>query len=220
MTEQFGPALKMTAKPAQSHAHGDSSHERERRPLLSARSSSDGSDAATLPPDSEPEPAQKWTRRSILIVVMCFVVVTFFPCTDAVLDVGLLEILEGILCRKRHGSMPDPTTDPRCKDSGVQGEMANLLAISFTLGVLPGLTAVTWGVVAEKYGRKPVMLLSVSAIFLNNVMNLGICKSLYLFCLAIYSHLPATISVSRLTPRDRLVFRLHLSLLDVADGLY
>ncbi|KAK3191038.1 hypothetical protein K4F52_002988 [Lecanicillium sp. MT-2017a] len=164
----------MTAKPAKSHAHGDSSREGERRPLLSARSSSGGSDAATLPPDSGPEPAQKWTRRSILIVVMCFVVVTFFPCTDAVLDVGLLEILEGILCRKRHGSMPDPTTDPRCKDSAVQGEMANLLAISFTLGVLPGLTAVTWGVVAEKYGRKPVMLLSVSAIFLNNVMNLGI----------------------------------------------
>lgn len=162
-------ALTMAAKPANGHGrdHG------ERRPLLRTHSSDDASEQSSV----QSEQVQEWTRRGMIVVAMCFIVVGLFPGVDELLDVGGLEILEGILCRRTHGDVLDPPTDPRCKDAAVQGEFARLTALSFTLGFIPGLTAVTWGVVAEKYGRKPVLVLSVASLFVMNAVDITICTS-------------------------------------------
>jgi MFS family permease len=161
----------MTAKPANGH---DRNHG-ERRPLLRTHSSDDASDQSSV----QSAQVQEWTRNGMIVVAMCFMVVGLFPGVDALLDVGGLEILEGILCRRTHGDVPNPPTDPRCKDAAVQGEFARLTALSFTLSFIPGLTAVTWGVVAEKYGRKPVLVLSLTSLFAMNAIDIVICTSLY-----------------------------------------
>lgn len=165
----------------------------ERQPLLRSRQASDASattitvatGSATYPTGDASRPI---TKRALFTTILAFLVWFVFALADGLTDVGANEILEGILCHKHHGHVPDPIKDPRCKDAAVQSEFAKLVAGLYVFGLFPGiLAAIPWGLAAEKYGRKPVLFLAVLGMASLNANMLLICKELlfgYVFTLS------------------------------------
>lgn len=110
---------------------------------------------------------------------MCFV--------DAVAvnlsDVAMATFGEDNLCRMRypdagHGNVSALVpNDPRCKGSEVQSELSMLQAVELSIGILPSiLTSVLYGVVADRYGRRPILALSILGLFILYVFDYTICK--------------------------------------------
>ncbi|KPA38350.1 mfs transporter [Fusarium langsethiae] len=87
----------------------------------------------------------------------------------------LSQILESILCRQYHDTS-DPSLDPRCKDETVQGELSMLLSMRATFELLPTVVfSIPYGIAADMYGRKPVIILATMGCVLYGILNLVIC---------------------------------------------
>ncbi|KAK4227516.1 major facilitator superfamily domain-containing protein [Podospora fimiseda] len=96
-------------------------------------------------------------------------------------------IMESIICRQLH---PDELSlpiggggihyagdvvlvdNPICKSADVQGRLAMIRAWGYTFDALPGiLLSVPYGMLSDKWGRKPVMLLSLLGIILGQIFT-------------------------------------------------
>lgn len=137
----------------------------ETAPLLRA-DSSDSSLSATAHPSTDPN-----SRRATRVVVLvCFVIVA--------VDFGYVlsiapqtEIFESIICARLH-----PGDQKNCKTPDVQGELALLIGWQETFNQLPGVIfAVPYGLIADSYGRKPVLLLSLIGLILEEASIRLIC---------------------------------------------
>lgn len=94
-----------------------------------------------------------------------------------VIDVAMSELGEGILCRSRHGAMPDPANDPRCKATDVQSELSMLQAVELTFGLAPSiLMSIPYASIADRLGRKFVLALSIFGMLCVFTCDLLICK--------------------------------------------
>lgn len=90
----------------------------------------------------------------------------------------LSQILEGILCRQYHGAT-DPTSDPRCKDERVQGELSIILSMKATFELLPTVIfSIPYGLAADIYGRKPVLMIATLGCVFYGLAGIIICTSL------------------------------------------
>lgn len=144
----------------------------ERQALLNQTSDRDYGEAQTT--TSEPV----MSRKDYVSVAMLFLIYGMVDLSDKLTDLGGNEIIEGIICRMVHGSVDNPLTDPRCKDSTVQAQMSRIIGWVYSIATIPCiLTTVTWGLAAEKYGRRPVLMLSVLGLTLCNATMLLICRS-------------------------------------------
>ena len=109
----------------------------------------------------------------VLIILSLLLVVSF---GDFMNKAPFLRIQEDIVCRAYYrNTFPnefenpyEPIPEDRCKAPDIQGRLANLRGWDQTLSCIPSvLTAVPYGVVADKYGRKIVMILSLLGLFLS-----------------------------------------------------
>ncbi|EJP67264.1 MFS transporter [Beauveria bassiana ARSEF 2860] len=92
-------------------------------------------------------------------------------------DTPLNEISEAIICRNIFGQVPDPASDPRCKDSQVQAELALISGWELTFGLIPSLVVgVPFGLAADKYGRRAVILLTSVGVVLSTLLTIVICR--------------------------------------------
>ncbi|KAF4587170.1 MFS transporter [Ophiocordyceps camponoti-floridani] len=79
------------------------------------------------------------------------------------MEPSTLEIVEDIICR---GHFPDhklrmPVVDGRCKDAAVQKTLAMIRSWSMSADMLiPLVVQVPYGIVADRYGRKTVLILA------------------------------------------------------------
>jgi hypothetical protein len=72
--------------------------------------------------------------------------------------------------------------DPACKGADVQGYLAMLRGWANTFESIPGIVgAVPYGILSDRWGRRPVMGLAVLGIVLSMVFNYGVCKFTCLF---------------------------------------
>jgi MFS family permease len=74
------------------------------------------------------------------------------------------KIFQDIICAKYYNETITSfqMDDKRCKIEPVQSEIALLNGWKDTLDQLPGIVfAVPWGIAADKFGRKPVLLLGM-----------------------------------------------------------
>lgn len=95
---------------------------------------------------------------------------------DSLLGVARTQVAESIVCRKRFPDVALGSSDPRCKDDKVQSELSMLQATEFSCALLPGLlTAVPWGVVADRRGRIFVLRLTMLGLVLYEGVNTIIC---------------------------------------------
>jgi MFS family permease len=111
----------------------------------------------------------------LLILFVGLFVVAF---GDFMLRAPWMRIQEDIVCRDYYWkTFPnefknpyDPIPEDRCKVPDVQGRLAKLRGWDQTMSCIPGiLTAVPYGVIADKYGRKIVLFLSLFGVILGAV---------------------------------------------------
>ncbi|CAF3615495.1 unnamed protein product [Fusarium graminearum] len=111
--------------------------------------------------------------RLLLLGYLSFI---FLKLSPNMFNTLLSQILEGILCRQYHGTS-DPTSDPRCKDEDVQGELSIILSMKATFELLPTVIfSIPYGLAADVYGRKPVLIIATLGCVLYGLAGLVICS--------------------------------------------
>ncbi|KAL2829492.1 major facilitator superfamily domain-containing protein [Aspergillus cavernicola] len=131
----------------------------EREPLLGERSSPAARDAS-------PNPLSRHHRRLLLLVCATIVAADF---GSALALAPQISIFESLICR-RIGDGVD------CKSPEVQGELALLTGWKETADQLPGIIlALPYGFAADRIGRKPILLLAVAGVVLEDVAIRLVC---------------------------------------------
>lgn len=157
--------------------------ENDRTPLLagSERSLPSLHTRDTSPPNQntrrQTDPAARLQRIVLTLVCISIVAVDF---CNVLSYAPQLEIFESIICRQvpGHASTRDPVLgSPRsgntaspCKSPEVQGELALLNGWKDTFDHLPGIVlALPYGLVADRIGRKVVLVLCITGLILEEV---------------------------------------------------
>lgn len=123
---------------------------------------------------------QVGTSRRITIATLCMLLLLTVQFAATLLSISISQIQEGNICHSFYPDVDDATTDPRCKDENVQSELSTLQGWGFTFAIIPSLiTAVPYGVAADKYGRRIILSLSVLGNLLVEVVVMIICKYMY-----------------------------------------
>ncbi|KJZ76344.1 hypothetical protein HIM_04426 [Hirsutella minnesotensis 3608] len=132
----------------------------ERRPLLP-------------PADDNGMPASTAGKQSLTlsqrlaVAVPCLVIIFAAEIGASMIAAPMSQIAEGVICRRFHPDVVDPTTDARCKNADVQAELAMLQGWGMTFALIPGLLmAVPYGMLADRYGRKVILCLSLFGMLL------------------------------------------------------
>lgn len=127
--------------------------------------------------DSPEEPRSLY-RQNVIILIFAFLFI-------AELGGGLFvapssAVMENIICRNYYPEVSDNimVSDPRCKRDDVQGTLATIRGWAYTFDCLPGiLGAVPYGIMSDKWGRKPVFVLAIFGLVLSIGWVLIVCKS-------------------------------------------
>lgn len=160
----------------------------EHTPLLSDPSPAPGTD--------QPEDVPLRSRLRLEVTLLSFVILFLLELSAGILVAPTNAIMESIICRHLHpDELPSSIVqdairhfaggvllidDPICKSPRVQGELAMLKAWGFTFECIPGfLFAVPYGMLSDKWGRKPVMLLSLLGIILGQIFTDFVCKFVF-----------------------------------------
>jgi hypothetical protein len=103
------------------------------------------------------------------------------PGTGTGIGIGSKRLAAGIaehIIRRYAGGIV-LSDDPICKSPDVQGYLAMLRGWSNTFECIPGIVgAVPYGILSDRWGRRPVLGLAVFGIVLSYVFMYGVCKSL------------------------------------------
>ncbi|KAE9362765.1 MFS general substrate transporter [Stipitochalara longipes BDJ] len=109
-----------------------------------------------------------------MVATICIALAFFIEIGDYMLRAPLMRIFEGIICRSYYESITPsgkelsiPIPEEKCKIPFVQSELAMLKGWEMTFSCIPGiLAAVPFGMVADRYGRKLVLLLALLGVIL------------------------------------------------------
>ncbi|KAJ3499023.1 hypothetical protein NLG97_g671 [Lecanicillium saksenae] len=87
----------------------------------------------------------------------------------------MYQTLEGLLCRDMYDDVGDATKDPRCKGTAVQSELSLLTSMEATFEVIPPMICgIAYGLMADMYGRKPVLVLATVGALLYGALDVAI----------------------------------------------
>ncbi|KAK3996392.1 major facilitator superfamily domain-containing protein [Cladorrhinum sp. PSN332] len=150
----------------------------EHTPLLSP---STQEDATTATNDDDLR-----TQLRAPVTFLAFTVLFLLELSAGMVVAPTSAIMESIICRHLHPDQLLPgenlirhfagnlilIDDPICKSPDVQGRLAMLRAWGYTFECLPGiLLSVPYGLLSDKWGRRPVMMLSLLGIVLGQVFT-------------------------------------------------
>ncbi|KAF4976669.1 hypothetical protein FZEAL_6694 [Fusarium zealandicum] len=112
-------------------------------------------------------PSKTFQRR---VLLMCIISLFIIEVSQFITDPPLKKITEDIICRQHY---PDHVLrlpriqDHRCKDNSVQKTLAMVQAWNAAIGMaVPIVAQFPFGIIADKYGRRPVLFLSIFGCFL------------------------------------------------------
>jgi MFS family permease len=112
--------------------------------------------------------------KFFIVATICIASIFFIEIGDFMLRAPIMRTLEDILCRSYFKStlpiaidFSDPIPEDHCKIPLVQSQLAMLKGWDLTFSCIPGiLVAVPYGVMADKYGRKLVLMLGLLGVLL------------------------------------------------------
>ncbi|OAA36648.1 MFS transporter [Metarhizium rileyi] len=124
-----------------------------------------------LPPDGFPgAPFQS------LVVDMCVLLVFIAEVSVLIMQPPLQQVMESRVCGEIYpdhliGVVSDP--DHRCKDNRVQKELAMLRSWEVSAEMfVPFFVQIPYGIIADKYGRRPVLFLALLGAFIQTAWML------------------------------------------------
>ncbi|SCV34275.1 uncharacterized protein FFB14_04756 [Fusarium fujikuroi] len=130
--------------------------------------------------DNKVDEYSPW-RHHFRLLALGYMSFIFLKLSPNMFNTILSQILEGILCRQYHGAT-DPTSDPRCKDERVQGELSIILSMKATFELLPTVIfSIPYGLAADVYGRKPVLMIATLGCVLYGLAGIMICWFPHIF---------------------------------------
>jgi MFS family permease len=157
----------------------------ERTPLLpgseeTSRATDDGHQAPTGESDSHSDSANVRVIFPLRNIALCGVVVLVLVMIEAaalLISIPLNQVIEANICRQLRPDLELQSS--ACGDDGdVQGELAMLTGWNTTFALLAGIiTAIPFGIMADKYGRKSGLCLCVLGITMAESATVIICKS-------------------------------------------
>jgi MFS family permease len=148
----------------------------EQSPLI--RSDSDGCD------NGQDSRWKSSALRPLGMMITCFLLNILMEFGLFLITIPLSQVLEEIICRGTLLPEIPATNDPRCKDKAVQSELSLIRGWQATFDIIPGLlTALPYGLMADKYGRELVLGLSVLGGALTSTFNVLVCASHQYFIL-------------------------------------
>lgn len=145
--------------------------------MVTETHSSPGETAPLLSPTPNSDPASNGNkdRKKLLILVACGIFILAAEFGFYLSQAPQTAIFEQIICRNYLLNSRDdvnasllkfPSEDP-CKSELVQGELALINGYKETFDVLPSiLLSLPYGVLADHWGRKPVLYLTLVGIIL------------------------------------------------------
>ncbi|KAJ3487537.1 hypothetical protein NLG97_g6395 [Lecanicillium saksenae] len=143
--------------------------ETEREPLLLNRG------PVIQPAQDEEDDRTTWQR--LIILLPCMALISCFMIGGIMVDIPMSELSEAIICRNIYGVISDPASDPRCKSSAVQSELALIIGWEVTFGFLPSLLlGIPFGLAADKYGRRVILLLACIGGTLYTLNSVIVCR--------------------------------------------
>ncbi len=152
----------------------------ERRPLLSdGANSSSAANGATAEPlvANEPPPPPVGRSRFIYVAVVGLLINAAVATTADFSGVSLNQLIEGAACKQLYPDVTNPYHDDRCKNSDVQTRLSLVTGWDMTFSMIPGLlTAIPYGVFADAYGPRALLLLVFAGSILLQVWQLVVCK--------------------------------------------
>lgn len=158
------------SSPTRRDRHDDSTRER------STRESSTRESSTRDPPVASPRLGLAMAMAFLLLIMLVEIGATL-------VSTPMSQIQEAIICKVHHPDTSEPSTDARCKDQGVQSELSTLQGWELTFGLLPGLlTAVPYGIAADRYGRRVILSLSLLGFALVQATDAVICEPRFPSC--------------------------------------
>jgi MFS family permease len=122
----------------------------------------------------------RWHNLASLAVIILF---NLF--SNYMLVIPALRLYENAICRqyyhKRDGKWYSDIDEGQCKIPEIQSSLATLIGWKMAFDALPGLlTAVWYGNLADRYGRKPVLIAAMLGEFTSWVWVFLVCKAILL----------------------------------------
>ncbi|KFG83653.1 hypothetical protein MANI_015986 [Metarhizium anisopliae] len=119
---------------------------------------------------------ERTLRQRLMIAGQCTTVLLLVVLTMSISSTPMLEIMEGIICRSLHPDVDGTLNHPVCKGADVQSEFAQLQGWVTPFALVPGLvTAMPYGAMADKRGRRLVLCLAISGLVVAQILEIATC---------------------------------------------
>lgn len=108
------------------------------------------------------------------VIATTFIMVIMVDLAGFFLEAPQTKILEGIICSRHYATAASGpgSGSPYCAAGPVQAELATVTQMLNTFNRLPGLVvAIPFGMLADKYGRRPVLLLAILGALLQDAVS-------------------------------------------------
>jgi MFS family permease len=111
------------------------------------------------------------------------VIILFYLFSNYMLVIPALRLYENAICRqyyhKRDGKWYPDIDEGQCKIPEIQSSLATLIGWKIAFDAVPGLlTAVWYGNLADRYGRKPVLIAAMLGEFTSWVWIFLVCTAI------------------------------------------
>jgi MFS family permease len=117
---------------------------------------------------TEPRPERRQIAPRYVLALVCISIITI-DFGAALSFAPLIEIYELLICRDFLGHNPGEN-NTICKSSPVQDELVFLNGWKSTFDQIPGIAlGLLYGLVADRIGRKPVVLLALTGLLLQEL---------------------------------------------------
>lgn len=136
------------------------------------------------PNSTENDIAQQRKQLRPRVMLLVFAAVFGLELGVAIFTPPSAAIMERILCRDFYPEFSNGTSSAEwvphgdCKIPEVQAPLAMLRGWMSTFEAIPAmLTAMPWGILSDRWGRRPVMTCSIAGLVLNSAFAVLVCRS-------------------------------------------